>query len=238
LDNTAYSQAKTGSEGDPPSDGKPDWLEVALRAAETGNPAGMLEALHNSRVLDGLVRHVRHRWDDLDEDDAENVVAESVDALYANASKGGKIRQPAAYLFKVAMNLAQDRYEAKIQHDPFDDENEVHNREPQHSRTADRDQLRTQALAIARRLLPLLGQENMQLVMTYYLDAVEKRIAHVSTEEVAEALGLSPETVRQHKSRGFRRLKRVAREQGIKLEDTLVGDRANDEQTEGEDYEH
>ena len=64
-------------------------------------------------------------------------------------------------------------------------------------------------------MLPLLGQENIQKVMTYIFDALATGVVDVSNEEIGEALGLSNDTVRTCRSRGFSRLQTRAVERGL-----------------------
>ena len=55
----------------------------------------------------------------------------------------------------------------------------------------------------------------MTAVMGYLIDAVEAGRWDVSNQEIGEALGLTNDTVRTSLSRGFRRLNRLAQEEGI-----------------------
>jgi hypothetical protein len=58
--------------------------------------------------------------------------------------------------------------------------------------------------------------------MAIYFDAIDKGIGDIATADVAELLGLSEEAVPQCRSRGWRRLRRVAKEHGVNLEQALT----------------
>ncbi len=215
-----------------------DWVRAARDTAAAGDPIGMLEALHKSHILDGLARYVSHLWGKhLDRDDIHTIIGRAVDAFYERVSNGERIREPKAYLYRTSLNLAYDENQRKIRHVPLGDAHGVEDARadvPQ-GQPIPREKLRERALAIARGLLPRLGQENIRRVMKYVFEAIEKGVEDVPRREIAEALGLSEVTVRQCLHRGFRRLKRAAREQGITLEDVLEEMEEQSGETEAEE---
>jgi DNA-directed RNA polymerase specialized sigma24 family protein len=187
----------------------------------------MLECLYSSFFLDGLARGLRRRWHSLSRDDIEFVIAQAVDALYKSVSQGKKILNLAAFLWKVADRKANDFYERRAREMAVEPEELQKLSDKTTSargcvdthvgsdREDDYDRRRAEAVRIARTLLPRLGQQNIQSVFAYVLDALEAGEVDVQNREIAEALGISAETVRTSLSRGFARLTRIAREEGL-----------------------
>ena len=99
-----------GTGATPAGSGRNALLEQATAAAAAGDPAAMLEALHNAGVLDGIARYIAARWSDFDFEDATLFVAAAVDRLYAKIRAGEHVRNVSAFLFKVALNKATDAY--------------------------------------------------------------------------------------------------------------------------------
>ena len=65
--------------------------------------------------------------------------------------------------------------------------------------------------------------------MAFDLEAVQKGVEDLPAMEVADALALTESTVRQCRSRGWRRLRRVAKAHNIDL-DTILAEMKNDEE--------
>lgn len=192
-------------------------LQDAKEAAVAGEPTRMLDCLFASFALDGLSRRLRDKWGFLkvDQDACNDVVAESVDCLYHEIRQGRKVSEVVSWLWKVANRLASNRERKRTQENSNQQDNLEGVVEPDRTMSdpeVDWDQRRRRAIAEARKLLPKLGQENLQAVMSYILDAIQAGANDVSNTEISEALGLSANTVAQCKLRGFDRLKRVARE--------------------------
>jgi len=210
-----------------------DFLLEANEAALAGDPIGMLTALYKSHVLDGLCRRLAASWNVIAFEDVQLLVAEAVDVLYQKVRSGEKIRRITPFLLKVAGRRAYDFHEKhrRIEAmDPADLESAAaaaarqgssagaEQASPATTRVVDSldfEETRRIALRIARGLLPRLGQQRLQDVMAYILDAIEAGREDISNEEIEEALGLSSGTVRTAKSRGFSRLSRIAKEEKL-----------------------
>jgi hypothetical protein len=54
--------------------------------------------------------------------------------------------------------------------------------------------------------------------MGFLFDAVERGAVNVPSQEIAQALGMSDDVVRQSLSRGFRRLARLASDEGLDVQ--------------------
>ena len=100
---------------------------------------------------------------------------------------------------------------------------------------SEREEKRAMAVRMTRKLLPRLGQQNVQAVMAYVIDAVDAGRWDVPNQEIMEAVGLSNDTVRTSLSRGFRRLSRLAQEEGL-AEELLVEANIVQPQEEEEEY--
>src|SRR5687768_10585285 len=83
-------------------------LERAKAAAEEGDALGMLAALYRSGLLDGLKRRLVKKWRRIDSDEADWIVADSVDALYEAVRKRPIAVGIEGYLIRTANNKAFD----------------------------------------------------------------------------------------------------------------------------------
>lgn len=191
-------------------------LARAAEAGAAGDLEEMVTALYRSGYLDGLRRILAKRCSEVPHPELDYAVSRGVDALYESVRDGRKIRNVGAFLYKVAFRRALDYARLRARESLTLDEAEwpahVADKDPD---IEDPDALRAEALRHARRLLPQLGQTNVQRVMAMVLDAVEAQVDDLSNEDIATALGLSIDTVKQSKSRGFRRLRRLAHEEGL-----------------------
>jgi DNA-directed RNA polymerase specialized sigma24 family protein len=184
-------------------------------AAENGDAVGMVTALFESYALDGLFNYIKKKHPTLHRDDIDSVIAESVDVTRAYISDGKKFKSSLlGYLWRTARNksfdLVKKRPLAEID-TPADEIDEFANAEVQRSKN------RLDAFKIARSMLPNLGGENIRRVMEYTIEAIEKDF-EITVDDICEALDLSSEVVRQSRSRGFRRLKRLFAEQGYLID--------------------
>jgi len=188
-------------------------LRRAKEAAESGDPQSMVAALYQSSALDGLIRRIGQKWPTLTlHNEVDFVIAQAIDTLYLEVMQGRQISSIVGFLWKVADRKAYDCHMTWQYEEPLDPEIAYDDTD---NRIREREEKRVRAIAIARSLLPRLGQQHLQDVMSYLLEAVEAGYEDVSNSEIADALGLTPDTVRQSLSRGFRRLQRIAREEGI-----------------------
>ena len=208
-------------------------LQQAKEAAASGDPGRMLEALHGSFALDGLTRRIASKWQKLSRDEVDFIIAEAVDILYVALCNGKKVLNLVAYLWKTSDHKACDYYRTKQNEKPLtpeeleripDQSTELEESLDNSATELEWEEKRPRVIAIVRSLLPRLGQHNAQAVMTYILDALSSDCMDISNTEIAEALGLSLDVVRQSKKRGFDRLERIVREEGLAAQ---VSDVAN-----------
>jgi DNA-directed RNA polymerase specialized sigma24 family protein len=217
----------------PVPDGVREAVAGAAEAAATGDAWGAVEALWRSPVLDGVVQRIRQRWPWLPDDDVDRATTEAFEAFHATVRRGERVRDPVHWLSRTARNRAaqimRDRAR-EVPQDPTRVTHWDHDGEPEAVLAA--DERRSRAVAHARRLLPRLGQANVQAVMEVVLDAVERRVPSLSVIDIARALGQSQESVKVWYWRGFDRLTRLAAEEGLAAEDFQL-ERIDDEEEEG-----
>jgi hypothetical protein len=149
-------------------------------------------------------------------------------------------------LLKAALNIANDRERARRMENPVAAsdlarmadrsaaavDGQLYKSEAEQD---DHDRKRKQAIAIARSLLPRIGESNVQRVMAYILDAVSAGEVDVPTSEIADALGLRSGTIRVLRMRGFERLAREARSAGVTDHEFALTELALDDDAHDED---
>jgi DNA-directed RNA polymerase specialized sigma24 family protein len=205
-------------------------IRIAVACAGNGDPWGMLEHLQRTNVLAGIKIAFRHKWQGLPDEEVDDIVGRGVDALYDKIARGGEVANPVGYILEVMRHEAYD-YAAEHSHTVrLDDDRDFPEADQSHS-PLDFQQTDA-ALATARALIPRLGQESVQAVMRRIFDAVEDGDKHISTAEIAAATGLSDDTVRQCRSRGFRRLERIIGDEGLTPRIRVTNPTSTDETNE------
>lgn len=201
-------------------------LKRAKEHARGGDPVALVADLYESGALDGLTRRLRRKWPVLTAAAVDQVIASSVDALNAAVSRGQVVHELLPWLMKVSHRLAwkatergTDRHSNKPMEEPLGNAVIGRAHATGHVDTddeeADEQRRVKQAVATARRLLPQLGQQNVQDVMRCLIDAVEAGVQDLPHRVVAETLGLNQSTVRVLMMRGLDRLSRAARAEGL-----------------------
>lgn len=194
-------------------------LTKAKEAAAAGDPRTAIDCLFKSFALDGLARLLRRRWRRLTNEDIDTAIAEAVNDLYEYIAGGKVVFNIMAFLTKVAERKAYALNESLTLEEVYPPEeiNELIDRDAITSESNDHklDVMKGEAIRLARSLLPRLGQQNLQDVMSMVIDAAERGIPDLPSKVIAEALGLSDDVVRQSLTRGFRKLERIAREDGL-----------------------
>jgi len=203
----------------------PEYFEVAKQAAARGEPHRMLEALALSGFLDGLVRSLNTKWDRMPEDEVKDCIALAVDSAYQAIFQGRSVRDLAAWLWKAADNTVNDRwndyYQARAPVEAADSVAAVDQNPHDEAAAQLAEHRRAEAIRLARQLIPRIGQGQVVAVMGVVIDAVEQGIPDLPHAAIADALGLTEPAVRSLLSRGFDRLAREARREGIELPDDL-----------------
>lgn len=192
--------------------------KAAQEAASLGDPVRLFEILTEEFALDGLVRRLQSAWSTIPSDEIDEIVADSIEALYYKIREGGIITNAVGFIWKTAYFKSQEYHRKqgkieKIRLEDLDEFTEITTDEL--SDVEEREKLRKQAVKIARSLLPKLRSANVQNVLKYVIDAVDKGLDDVSNQEISEALDLSVKTVKNCLHRGFERLSRIAQEENI-----------------------
>lgn len=214
----------TGSKGTVAS------LEAAQAALNDRDVVGMLRALTESGFLEGRRRRMLHDWSGkLPTFEIDDCIAQAVDSAYEACYEGRRIGYLGAWLTKAADNCANNRwsrdYALRVEFDGTvrrivadDLETEAEREERQR-----RDEvLRAEAIRIARELLPRVGGGQILDVMELVIDAVEDGLPDLSNSLIADTLGLSTDAVRSLLARGFGRLRRIAKEEGVEFPTDLL----------------
>jgi DNA-directed RNA polymerase specialized sigma24 family protein len=211
-------------------------LDAAADAVATGDAWGAVEILWASPVLDGLVRRVRRRWPWLPDDDVDRATGEAFEAFHAAIVADETIRNPVHWLARTSLNRAAQimRERAReVPHDPARVIRPEYDGDPELILAA--EERRARAVAHARRLLPRLGQANVQAVMEVVIDAVERQVPSLSVVDIAQAVAQSQQSVKVWYWRGFERLTRLAAEEGLATEEFRLEHIDEDEEDEDEE---
>jgi len=220
--------------------GYDDLLAAAQAAARIGDAPEMLRNLFTTPVADGLTRRLAARWPRIPRSVVDTAIAAAIDTLFVEVQGGGRVRSVVSFLYKVAHRRIDDFHRANEVAEvisPPDDLAGIIAETPPASSDDEVEAMRRTAISIARRLLPQLGQGKVIEVMSYVIDAVEAERYDLPNEEIGEALGITADAVRSLMSRGFQRLERLARAEGLPTSDlaALGGELDRADGTEEED---
>ena len=196
-------------------------LEKAQQAVNRGDLVEMLDNLTASGYLDGLTRRLQKKWgDSLPWSEVDDCIAQAV----AAACAAGNIRNLGAWLWKVATNTANDKWQSYYaRRETFDDATMAVGVEAGETfpERADREELervrRKEAIRIAREFLPRIGEGKVLDVMEIVIDAAENGLPDLPASSIAEAVGISDNAARTLVSRGLKRLHRLAEQEGVEM---------------------
>jgi DNA-directed RNA polymerase specialized sigma24 family protein len=213
--------------GDPARDEQIAALERAKAAAAAGDATGMVEALYQSALLDGLVQNLDLRWEALQREDAEDAVSEAVSSAFEAVRDGERVGGLAQYLWRIADRGMMARIAARRRERALTAEDLALERhagdvgrldaiEP--GRQVDAispEERRSLAIRLARQLAPRLNQVNEERTVAVLIDAVEAEIPELTSTELGKLTGLKPDTAYRAVVRGLRKLSRIAAEEGL-----------------------
>lgn len=164
------------------------------------------------------------KWPKLPRFEIEECIAKAVDKAYDASTQGRIINHLGAWLWKAADNSANDcwRYQYLYRSAISEGIENIPSSEfsaPMREEPVDQEELaenmRKEAIQIARRLLPRIGQGQVVSVMELIIEAVEQRVPDLSSVEVGNTLGISSSAARTLTKRGLERLQREAVREGI-----------------------
>lgn len=213
-------------------------LGAAQDALNQGDIVGMLSALIESGYLDGIRRRLQREWrNSLPLEELDLCVAHAVDSACSAAGSGRRVRNLGPWLWKAAENTARDRWSLDFAHRAELDETvrrtegEVRETDTERAERLDLAEVRRKkAVQIARELLPRIGRGQILNVMELVIQAVEDQRHDLPASSIAETLDISPKAVRSLVSRGLRRLRRLAEEEGVEFPMALSDTDSNTEE--------
>ena len=196
-------------------------LERAQQAVNRGDLVEMIDNLTASGYLDGLTRRLQKKWgDSLPQSEVDDCIAQAV----AEACAAGNIRNLGAWLWKVATNTANDKWQSYYaRREDLDDTTmpfglEAGETFPEREKREKLEEVhRKEAIRIAREFLPRIGEGQMIDVMEIMIEAVENGLPDLPASSIAEAVGISNNAVRTLVSRGLKRLRRLAEQEGVEI---------------------
>ena len=204
-------------------------LEMAKDAASRKDATSFLRCLHESGFMAGAKLRLRDKYSGkFDNEKTHEILTVAADKFYEAIAGGRKILYPGSYLWKTVDNMALDICRAEVDFFSIEEADAKGELVPYNRKEAttykesdeddDDNRRREKGIEIARSLLPKIGSDNVQKVMEYIINAVEEGVEDLANKEISEALGLSEESIRKWKQRGFERLKRAAIETGYRKE--------------------
>ena len=204
-------------------------LERAQQAVNRGDVVEMLRALTASGYLDGLTRRLQEQWGrSLPSTEVDDCIAQAVDAACAAVFTGRTIRSFGAWLWKLAQNFADDRWRSDYAHRTDSDDTTVlavpdpGETDREREKREELEEARHgEAIRLARELLPRIGGGQILDVMEIVIDAAEDRLPDLPASSIAEALGISKNAARTLVSRGMKRLRRLAEQEGVEVPTSL-----------------
>ena len=179
-------------------------LTQAQQAARRGDAHGMIEALAGSGYLDGLVGRLTAGWgNQIGQAELRDIVAETVDKAFDAIAQGKTVTNLGGWLLKVAENATRDHWKAHHKGRVEDAELDGNYRRPAPVTDSERrvidghaDRCRDEAVAIARRLLPKIGEGQIREVMALVIDAVEQGLPELPPAQIAATLGIGEDSAR------------------------------------------
>jgi DNA-directed RNA polymerase specialized sigma24 family protein len=199
-------------------------IKVAIQnAAARGDPVALLESLSQEKAISGLVSRLSDRWQVIEYEDLSDIICFAIDALFYHVRAGKSSSNPMGFLWKTADFKAHEYYRRAKRSQVIEDFDEIledkttgHDLENLDAIDLDeREMKRAEAIRIARLLLPRVKSQNIQNVMGYVIDAVERGVDNIENQQIADAFGLSLKTVRDCLHRGFNRLSELALQENI-----------------------
>ena len=197
-------------------------LEKAQTAINRGDVREMLDALAASGYLDGLKRRLQKKWGgSIPASAVDECVAQAVDAACEGSYRKREIRNLGAWLWKVATNIADEVWRSDYAQRVDFDEAMVHTSVEGEERRREEETRRKEAVRIARELLPRIGSGQVVDVMELVIAAAEDGLPDLPASSISEALGISEDASRALVSRGLRRFRRVAGQEGVEIPASL-----------------
>lgn len=184
-------------------------LKRALEAAAKHDLKTMLAEIVACKGMDALQRYLQRKYPTLRDDEVDAVIIQVLDEFAVKSASGELIIDPGAWLFTVAkwrgLTLVEKKRREKQldegEWQKFADETADYTREENESSPTSKDLYRR-----VYEIVPLIGSAAMQSVVRYVIEAAEQDQV-VTHSQIAEALGMNPNSVSQQLRRGLDRLR-------------------------------
>ena len=213
-----YQSTKMSIRKTPDYSVQKELLQKAQRAADAGDYIGMLEGLAGSMLFEAFRGYFAKKYPAVDSNDVYDCIGSATDELWTRIATGEKIRKIESYLWKIVDRKLSEFVEERRGWSSGD-ALELIGTNGGSTDTKDfqkqKEESREQVLRIFEDLIPRLGMVNVQEVMKYILGAIRNGVQDITSNEIAEALGLKSENIRQSMKRGFDRLARIVKEENL-----------------------
>jgi RNA polymerase sigma factor (sigma-70 family) len=177
----------------------------------------MIQDLFDSGLIEAYEGSFGARFTEIDKEDIRDIIATSTDELFRRICAGEDIRNIKTYLWKIIektlIEFDKKRKRTKrLTGNTFDIKDTLPESEDVKGRRADQ---REKMITLVEDMLPRLGQTNAHEVIKYLLGAIRNGVQDITSTQIADALGLTSENVRTSMHRGFKRLARILRDEGL-----------------------
>lgn len=207
-----------------------DAAAAADKAAREGRAWDSVMHLFIPSVISRMRGRLRGQWGWITEEQVGDAIQEAFVAMYLEIQRGGQIRKSVAWLATVAYRRAADEMRTTEPEQAYDPDDMPLGGVP------DADCERTAAaFNHFERLVGRLTPEGVRRVMEIVVDGMKTGVSTLTNGMIAEILGEHPENVKKWRQRGFEKLGRLAREEGLvdddfRLTDLILDD--SEEETE------
>lgn len=200
---------------------------AADKAAREGRAWDAVMHLFIPSVISRMRGRLRGQWSWITEDQLGDAIQEAFVAMYLEIQRGGQIRKSIAWLATVAYRRAADEMRKTEPEQAFDPD------EMPLGGVTDADHERTAAaFNHFERLVGRLTPDGVKRVMEIVVDGMKTGVSTLTNGRIAEILGEHPEKVKKWRQRGFEKLGRLAREEGLVDDDFRLTDLIFDDSEE------
>jgi DNA-directed RNA polymerase specialized sigma24 family protein len=205
-------------------------IAAADKAAQEGRAWDAVHLLFTPAVLKRMRGRLRGAWNWITDDEIDDAITEAFLAFYVEIRRGGQITKTVPWLANVAWRKAAD----SMRRTEVEDVTDPDTIEISQALKDDPDKTAA-AFNHFERLVGRLSPDGVKRVMEIVVEAIKTGIPVLTNAMIAEALGEHPENVKKWRQRGFEKLGRLARVEGLVDETFRLTDVIFDDPDEEED---